>query len=169
MAWNMHLSVVPGRTIADFAQLGMFGVANETIAVDQALSLPSPAVVESGGALLFLDGSMVALEFNVVLATRLQAEVVTGLFSGVSDTYAWTVLGPEGVRRNLVFAEGAEVQAEGAPLPEEAGLEMLDEDALFGLVLGRAGLDAGWLELPARALTSPPAPEPKKRGLFRRR
>jgi hypothetical protein len=169
MAWNMHLSVVPGKTIADFEQLGMFGVDDTAISVDEALQLPSPAVAQVGDSLVFLDGTMVAVEFNVVLAARLGAEVLTGLFSGVSDTYVWTVVDPSGIKRTLIWADGAPAQSDGEPLPEEQGLETLDEDALFDLLQRRGGLDAGWFDAPAHALASTPPPPPRKRGLFRRR
>jgi hypothetical protein len=168
MAWNAHLSVVPAKTIADFEQLGMFGVDRSPITVEDALLLPSPAVAQSADRLVFIDGALVATEFNVVLATRLRTEVVTAIFSGVADAYMWTVVDPSGVHRSLAWAEGAVAQDDGEPLPEEQGLERLDEDALFDLLQRRTGLDPDWLEGAAHALTSP-EPAPRKRGLFRRR
>lgn len=155
MGWNLHLSVVRGRTTADFAALGMFGVSPEATTADRASSLASPAVAQAADDLLFIDGGMVALQFNTVLAARLGAEVVTALFSSVSDTYVWSVLQPDGTSRTLAVAAGSVVEDEGVPLPEEAALDGaagLGEDALFGLLEARTGLPADWLELPAYPL-----------------
>lgn len=167
MGWNLHLSVVRGRTTADLAALGMFGLADEPVTAEEATGLPSPAVAQAGEDLLFIDGAMIATEFNVVLAAKLGAEVVTGIFSSVSDAYVWSVLQPDGSHRSLAVSGGVTAQEEGAPTPEEQGIEILDEDTLFTLLEKRTGLDEGWLELPAYPLVNAPAP-PKRRGLFRR-
>jgi hypothetical protein len=146
MSWNVHLSVVKGRTTGDFAALGMFGVADDPITAEQATGLASPAVAQAGEDLLLIDGAMVATQFNTVLAARLGAEVVTAIFSSVSDTYVWSVLQPDGRH-----------ETDAVP----------DEDALFDLLEKRTGLDADWLDLAAYPLVSAPA-APKERGLFRR-
>ena len=86
-----------------------------------------------------------------VLAARLQAEVVTGIFSSVSDTYVWSVLAPDGSHRSVAVSQG-ERQEEGAPLPEEQGVGALDEETLFALLGARTGLGEDWLALPAYAL-----------------
>ena len=131
MGWNLHLSVVKGRTTADLAALGMFGLADDPITAEEATGLASPAVAQAGEDLLFIDGSMIATQFNAVLAAKLGAPVVTGLFSSVTDTYVWTVLHPDGRH---------ETEAVG------------DEDALFDLLEQRTDLDEDWLDLPAYAL-----------------
>jgi len=166
MGWNLHLSLVRGRTTDDLVALGMFGLADDPVSAEEATGLASPAVAQAGEDLLLIDGALVATQFNAVLAARLGAEVVTAIFSSVSDTYVWSVLQPDGSHRSLAVSAG-ERQDEGAPLPEEEGLEVLDEDALFDLLQKRTDLDGGWLALPAYALVSPPA-APRKRGLFRR-
>jgi hypothetical protein len=151
MGWNLHLTLVRGRTTGDLAALGMFRLADDPVTVGEATELRSPAVAQAGEDLLFVDGGMVALEFNTVLAARLQAEVVTGIFSSVSDTYVWSVLQPDGSHRSVAVAQG-ERSEEGAALPEEDGLDVLDEDALFTLLQRRTGLGDDWFDLPAYAL-----------------
>jgi hypothetical protein len=167
MGWNLHLSIVRGRTTADFAALGMFGLADEAITVEAATSLPSPAVAQAGEDLLFVDGGMVATEFSAVLAAKLRAEVVTGIFSSVTDTYVWNVVQPDGSFRGLSVSGGV-TKEEGTPTPEEEGIGVLDEDTLFELLDRRTGLDDDWLDLPAYPLAGAAAPPKKRRGLFRR-
>ncbi len=99
------------------------------------------------------------------LAPLLSREVVTAVFAGVSDTYMWYVDGP-GLQRQLVYLEGTRVHEGGDPVPEEGGLETLDEDTLFGLLRARTGLTDDWLEQTAQPLTWHRAQAP--RGLWHR-
>ena len=164
MSWNLHLSIVRGRTLDDLRTLG-FGVAGDPLTAEQATHLPAPAVAQAEDNLLFIDGAIVAPEFNVVLASRLETEVVTGLFSGVSDTYVWSVLRTPEEHRTWAVTGGETVQDDGTPLPEERDVTVLDEDALFGLIDARTGLGA-WLDVPAYALAMS-SPPPRRRW-FRR-
>ena len=150
MGWNLHLSIVRGRTTDDLAalgsSLGMFGLADDPITAEEATGLPSPAVAQAADDVLFIDGALIATQFNTVLAAKLGAEVVTGIFSDVTDTYLWSVLHPDGGHRTDTVA---------------------DEGTLFGLLEKHTGLDADWLDLPAYPLVGASTP-PRTRGPLRR-
>ena len=133
MGWNLHLSVAKGRTTADFAALGMFKLADDPITAEEATGLASPSVAQAGEDLLFIDGAMIATQFNTVLAAKLGAEVLTVIVSSVTDTYVWSALHPDGSHET-----------------ETVG----DEDTLFDRLESRTGLDADWLDLPAYPLVS---------------
>jgi hypothetical protein len=168
MAWNLHLSVVRGRTVDDLAPLG-FELDPAPLTVEEATQLSSPAVAQAGDDLVFIDGAMVAPEFNVVLAARLDTEVVTAMFGGACDTYVWSVLRGPDEQRTWAVSAGETVQYVGEPLPEESAVDSLDEDALFTLLDRRTALPDDWLQLPAYRLTMSVPAQPKRRGFFRRR
>lgn len=185
MGWNCSITIVPGATLDDLRRAGA-AVAADRIYGEHALTSGFDGVAAGE-----MDGNLVLLASEPIagvdeLASHLGREAFDTMFSSVSDTYVWRVVGPSGTRL-LVSSEGETVASNGTRHPAEAELDGLDEDGLFGLLERATGFVAVFdgsaepngggfhpAELPT-ARTAAPAdgtpcgPTPARRRWFRRR
>jgi hypothetical protein len=165
---NCVLLHVRGRSLADLEPAGLLGT-DTYLSVPDATSLAFTGLAarEQAGGVTVLSGSPEYVALIDRLAEALETEVVVALFGGVASTYGWFVAGP-GVRRERVAADGRPAEDDGDRLPEEDGLDELDEEALLELFRRRTGVDLDWSD-DARAEILRPGPVAKpRRGLFRR-
>lgn len=100
-------------------------------------------------SVLLIDGPVsehLMADVDRRLARELGCEVVVASFMGTVDSYWWRVTGP-GIDREWMRSTDDVVHDSGEPLPEEAGIDELDEDSLFDLFRARTGIVTDdWLE-----------------------
>ena len=172
MGWNCTIAVVDGATLDDLAGIG-WRVTGVTLDWETATTLDN-----EGFAAWVQDERVVIASGGLELqeqAERLSAvgPVCSALFQSVTDTYEWRMVGPD--RRRTWAWSAYELQVdEGEPHPAETDVDRLDEDALFDLLTGVAGLrfdeeleGARFVVLELPGTPEPPAPT-KRRRLFGR-
>lgn len=170
MSLNCTLLHVRDLGVPDLGPAGLLGTGTFT-PVEDAVSagFTGLAAVDDEYGVTLLSGSPEYVALLDRIVDTLDVEVVAALFSGVSSTWGWFVVGP-GARRELAFSEGARAQDVGAPLAEEEHLTDLDEDSLLALFCRRTGRSlSDWWSDGARAEILQPGAVGKRRSLFRRR
>lgn len=143
MGYNMTVTVLDDTTLADLASLGVQPVG-APIHSDHATSLDFDGIgaIQRGERLVLLASSLELTTTAPEWIARLGRTGATATWGSTADTYVWQVDGPA-THRLLVVAGFEVVQEEGAPLPEEAQVEVSweddPEDWLFSLLEQRTG------------------------------
>lgn len=146
MSWNCLFIVVKDTIVEDLEAVGLHPDGPPLSADEASRSeFEGVAAVRSGTDLLLLNPLMEQVDLGQEISAQLGREAVSAIFAGVSDTYRLRVDAP-GLERELVHQQGQVVVQTGEPLPEEAGIELLDEDSLFALLEARTALAFDWIE-----------------------
>lgn len=161
------LTVVRDATVADLA--GAYVLDGEDTTAEQAVAaglLERLWLVEHGADLVVIGrGSDPRLPHTLHEATG--SEVVQALFMAGVDYFTWTVVHADG-HRSWACGEGQVVVDEGAPLPEEAGVRLLDAPRLARLLTARTGIDPADLRgAVAHGISTAAAPAKKRRWFGR--
>ncbi|WP_028653917.1 hypothetical protein [Nocardioides sp. J54] len=137
MAWRTALTVVRGASAGDLARVG-YAPGGATTTPDGAIAagLGDQLWLVEHGADLVLVGRGPDPELPRTLHAALGVEVVHAFFMGNLDFYTWQVAHAGG-HRTWSCGEGEVVVDDGTPLPEEAGIHLLDERRLRRLVEAR--------------------------------
>ncbi len=154
MSRNCLIGVIKDATIADLSAVNL-EAEEGTISAAEATSLDFAglAAAQHGTNVLLFASNPSFLETLEQLNEVWDGEVARAVFGGVAHRYAWLVDGP-GLHRMWVTGAGQTVEDNGPPLAEEAGVDNLDEDTLFGLLAERHGLPADWPDLRVHELYS---------------
>ncbi|PWD50886.1 hypothetical protein C8046_09710 [Serinibacter arcticus] len=135
MGHNLNLVHLEGAGVQDLARLGLVPTG-EIRTGDDATSLlaPGPAAHVTPRGLLVADALMTVADRQAELAVALGTTVVSVLVASTGDVYSLAVATADGDHRHVVDSQGERVMDEGRPLPEEAGIDALDEDSTLGLL-----------------------------------
>ena len=174
MSWNCLFIVVRNTMIEDLVRIGVEPLGPPISAeLATGSSFDGVAALPHGGDTVLINTDQTLFTGGALLGQLLQREAVTALFGGASDSYLWRIDGP-GFERTWMCQAGETLEDAGLRGPEESGLRILDEDALFGLLAIRTGFGGGdeWMHREAQPITWPPtgpAPKPKKKWFGRER
>lgn len=185
MGWNIALAYIEGATVSDLAAVGLEPTGERLTGDEVSSSMRREliAATSQGGWLVVIDAEMVFPSDDEVIARTLGRRVVAALIGSTGDTFSYAVTAADGTRRHLVHSYGEVAVDEGTPLPEEAGLERLDEDSTYDLATRITGIDvmaafaeSEWEVLADRSVPAPPPPQEipapqqpaKRKGLFGR-
>lgn len=154
MRTNVGLIHLRDTGLPDLSAIGLTPTGR-SIHGDQAWGVTS--ALQVGPDLLAVDGDPTLAAEPEQLASRLGTRVVSVLLGSTSDTYSLAVTestgGTSTLIRHLVDSQVGRMGDEGEPLPQESGMQLLDEDSCSDLFDELTGIHP-WAPDPQMAETA---------------
>lgn len=140
MGINVNLAYLFDAAVEDLRSLGLEPTGQTLPGEDASSDLGTSSVMRVGEDLVLVVGDVEHVADPAQLAARLGRRVVAVIMGSTGDTYSFGLAdGAAGVGgpvllRHVVDSQGERYVDAGDPLPEEAGIDRLDEDSTLGLL-----------------------------------